>query len=102
MGGMFGWKDFVILCEFGQSFSMPSRFIECPVRGTVRYNALSRVIEAALQAEGIPHRVLAGFRFFERMEVRQITAFFFLLVCESCAIFLLPLGQRSAILPPTH
>lgn len=36
----------------------------------VRFNALSRPIETALQAEGIPCRILGGHRFFERMEVR--------------------------------
>ena len=47
-GGMLSWSDFVVL---------------------LRYNAHSRVIEAALQKEGIPNRVLAGHKFFERMEV---------------------------------
>ena len=47
-GGMLTWSDFVVL---------------------LRYNAHSRVIEAALQREGIPNRVLAGHKFFERMEV---------------------------------
>lgn len=36
---------------------------------TVRFNALSRVIESALQKEGIPSRVLGGHKFFERLEV---------------------------------
>ena len=35
----------------------------------VRFNALSRVVEGALQAVGIPNRVLAGYKFFERLEV---------------------------------
>jgi hypothetical protein len=35
----------------------------------VRTNALSRNIEAALQIAGVPHRVLKGKRFFERVEV---------------------------------
>ena len=35
----------------------------------VRFNALSRTIESALQKEGIPNRVLNGRKFFERLEV---------------------------------
>lgn len=35
----------------------------------VRYNALSRATEAAFQKGGIPNRVLAGQKFFERLEV---------------------------------
>jgi DNA helicase-2/ATP-dependent DNA helicase PcrA len=35
----------------------------------VRFNSLSRNIEAALQIAGIPNRVLKGKRFFERAEV---------------------------------
>lgn len=36
----------------------------------VRFNALSRSIESALQKEGIASRVLGGHKFFERAEVR--------------------------------
>lgn len=36
----------------------------------VRFNALSRAIENALQREGISSRVLGGHKFFERAEVR--------------------------------
>ena len=36
-------------------------------------NSLSRGIESALQMEGIPHVVLGGHRFFERMEASLIT-----------------------------
>ena len=50
-GGILTWSDFVVL---------------------LRYNAHSRVIEAALQKEGIPNRVLAGHKFFERMEVSRL------------------------------
>jgi DNA helicase-2/ATP-dependent DNA helicase PcrA len=39
----------------------------------VRFNALSRAVEAALQKEGIPNRVLAGQKFFERLEVYDIS-----------------------------
>lgn len=38
----------------------------------VRFNALSRAIEGALQREGIPSRVLSGHKFFERLEVCSI------------------------------
>ncbi|KAF8896349.1 P-loop containing nucleoside triphosphate hydrolase protein [Infundibulicybe gibba] len=54
MGGVLGWGDFVIL---------------------LRFNALSRVIEGALQKEGIPSRVLGGHRFFERLEIKDLLAY---------------------------
>ncbi|KAI0359957.1 UvrD/REP type DNA helicase [Trametes cingulata] len=53
-GGMFNWGDFVVL---------------------LRYNAHSRGIESALQKEGIPNRVLAGQKFFERMEIKDVLAY---------------------------
>ncbi|KIM39808.1 hypothetical protein M413DRAFT_74334 [Hebeloma cylindrosporum] len=54
MGGILKWGDFVIL---------------------LRFNALSRPIESALQKEGIPCRILGGHKFFERMEVKDILAY---------------------------
>ena len=51
-GGMLNYNDFVIL---------------------LRFNAMSRIIENILQKEGIPNRVLAGHRFFERLEVGGLT-----------------------------
>lgn len=36
---------------------------------TVRFNALSRAIERALQKEGIPSRILGGHKFLDREEV---------------------------------
>ncbi|TRM64719.1 P-loop containing nucleoside triphosphate hydrolase protein [Schizophyllum amplum] len=54
MGGVLQWCDFVIL---------------------LRFNALSRPIEAALQKEGIPSRVLAGHKFFERLEIKDLLAY---------------------------
>ncbi|KAI0326647.1 UvrD-helicase-domain-containing protein [Cubamyces sp. BRFM 1775] len=53
-GGMLNWGDFVVL---------------------LRYNSLSRGIESALQKEGIPNRVLAGQKFFERMEIKDVLAY---------------------------
>lgn len=63
---MLRWNDFVILCEslFWLTLFTTGRGVE------VRFNALSRAIEAALQKEGVPNRVLAGHKFFERLEVR--------------------------------
>ncbi|KII89988.1 hypothetical protein PLICRDRAFT_53116 [Plicaturopsis crispa FD-325 SS-3] len=54
MGGVLGYGDFVVL---------------------LRFNALSRVIESALQREGIPSRILGGHKFFERMEVKDVLAY---------------------------
>ncbi|TFK81255.1 UvrD-helicase-domain-containing protein [Polyporus arcularius HHB13444] len=53
-GGMLNWSDFVVL---------------------LRFNALSRTIESALQKEGIPNRVLAGHKFFERLEIKDVLAY---------------------------
>lgn len=41
----------------------------------LRFNALSRVLEAALQKVGLPCRIVGGHRFFERIEVREILAY---------------------------
>ncbi|KAK1224989.1 ATP-dependent DNA helicase srs2 [Marasmius sp. AFHP31] len=53
-GGMLNYGDFVVL---------------------LRFNALSRSIESALQKEGIPNRVLKGHKFFERLEVKDLLAY---------------------------
>ncbi|KIO28354.1 hypothetical protein M407DRAFT_22412 [Tulasnella calospora MUT 4182] len=53
-GGMLNWTDFAIL---------------------LRYNALSRPIESAFQKHGIPMRMLAGQKFFERAEVKDLLAY---------------------------
>ncbi|KAJ8483033.1 hypothetical protein ONZ45_g14752 [Pleurotus djamor] len=54
MGGVLTWKDFAIL---------------------LRFNALSRAIESALQRVGIPCRILGGHRFFERAEIKDLLAY---------------------------
>ncbi|KAG5643023.1 hypothetical protein DXG03_001761 [Asterophora parasitica] len=54
MGGVLQWGDFAIL---------------------LRFNALSRLIESALQREGIPSRVLGGHKFFERQEIKNVLAY---------------------------
>lgn len=41
----------------------------------LRYNALSRSIEAALQSSGIPSRMIGGHKFFDRVEVKDILAY---------------------------
>lgn len=41
----------------------------------LRYNALSRLIEVALQKESIPNKVVGGHKFFERMEVKDLLAY---------------------------
>ncbi|KAG8900161.1 hypothetical protein FRC01_010251, partial [Tulasnella sp. 417] len=53
-GGMLNLNDFAIL---------------------LRYNALSRPIESAFQRHGIPMRMLAGQKFFERAEVKDLLAY---------------------------
>lgn len=64
-GGTLNYDDFAILRES-----------TCPIWLTaVRYNALSRVIESALQKEGIPSRIIGGHKFFERMEIKDLLAY---------------------------
>ncbi len=53
-GGMLGHSDFAIL---------------------LRYNALSRPIEQALQRESIPHRLVGGHKFFERAEIKDLLGY---------------------------
>ncbi|KAF5382208.1 hypothetical protein D9615_004383 [Tricholomella constricta] len=54
MGGVLRWKDFAVL---------------------LRFNALSRLIESALQKQGIPSEVLGGHKFFERQEIKVLLAY---------------------------
>jgi superfamily I DNA/RNA helicase len=75
MGGVLKWGDFVIL---------------------LRFNALSRPIEAALQKEGIPCRILGGHKFFERVEV-GIFGPLCPIVCSN-----LKLGQRCLVVLATR
>ncbi|KAJ7604586.1 P-loop containing nucleoside triphosphate hydrolase protein [Mycena polygramma] len=54
MGGILRWGDFAIL---------------------LRFSALSRAIESALQKEAIPSAVLGGHKFFDRQEIKEILAY---------------------------
>ena len=40
-----------------------------------RMNAQSNVIEQALSRSGIPHRVIGGHRFYDREEMKDMTAY---------------------------
>lgn len=61
----------------------------------VRFNALSRPIESALQKEGIPCRILGGHKFFERMEVSN-------LIYSNLVLLTQPrIGERHIIIPST-
>ncbi|KZV90870.1 UvrD/REP type DNA helicase [Exidia glandulosa HHB12029] len=53
-GGMLKYTDFAIL---------------------LRTSAYSRALESSLQREGVPHRVLKGHKFFERMEVKDLLSY---------------------------
>ena len=44
----------------------------------LRFNALSRPIEAALHRAGIPYRVVGGAKFFDRVEVKDLLAYMLL------------------------
>jgi DNA helicase-2/ATP-dependent DNA helicase PcrA len=70
-GGMLLWKDFAILRTTHSYFTGGTAH---PPH-IVRYNALSRALEAALQHEGIPNRVLSGVKFFERLEIKDLLAY---------------------------
>ncbi|KAJ7638238.1 P-loop containing nucleoside triphosphate hydrolase protein [Roridomyces roridus] len=54
MGGVLRWGDFAIL---------------------LRFSALSRAIESALQKEAIPSIVLGGHKFFERLEIKDLLSY---------------------------
>ncbi|KAH9821595.1 P-loop containing nucleoside triphosphate hydrolase protein [Melampsora americana] len=41
----------------------------------LRYGSISRNVEAALQTAGIPTRMVGGFKFFDRVEVKEIIAY---------------------------
>ncbi|KAF8602376.1 UvrD-helicase-domain-containing protein [Ceratobasidium sp. AG-I] len=48
-------------------------FGDCAI--LLRFSALSRAIEAALQQESVPSRVLGGHKFFERAEVKDVLVY---------------------------
>lgn len=41
----------------------------------LRFNALSRTVEGALQRLGIPYRIMGGMRFFDRAEIKDLLAY---------------------------
>ena len=47
---------------------------------------MSRAIEASLQRERIPHKVLKGHKFFERMEVRSCLSSFYSVLSPNAAM----------------
>jgi UvrD-like helicase C-terminal domain len=64
----------VILPFFVRPTPIPQAHV-AHLRHVVRYNALSRALEAALQRESVPNRVLSGVKFFERLEVKDLLAY---------------------------
>ncbi|ELU41157.1 ATP-dependent DNA helicase [Rhizoctonia solani AG-1 IA] len=77
-GGMIGYGDCAVLRK---SECDPHVLLSCltrpfsPLPFLVRFNALSRVIESALQQESVPSRVLGGHKFFERAEVKDLLVY---------------------------
>jgi len=53
-----------------------------------RMNAQSRSIESAFSKSGIPYRILGGLRFFDRMEIRDIIAYLFVINNQRDAVHL--------------
>lgn len=83
-GGMLGHGDFAILRESFSSwvhmiFKSSGRLTEERALknflSIVRYNALSRPIEQALQRGSIPSRLIGGHKFFERVEIKDLLAY---------------------------
>lgn len=70
-GGVLNHGDFAILRE-SRLMTMTRDGSDDPL---VRYNALSRVIESALQKDSIPNRIVGGHKFFERMEIKDLLAY---------------------------
>ncbi len=56
-----------------KEFRKRERYSDCTV--LYRTNAQSRVIEEAFMYEGIPHKVLAGHRFYDRKEIKDVFAY---------------------------
>lgn len=48
-----------------------------------RTNAQSRVLEDSLRSKGIPHRIVGGLRFYERMEIKDVLSYLRLIVNPS-------------------
>jgi DNA helicase-2/ATP-dependent DNA helicase PcrA len=69
-GGVLNYGDFAILRKLKCCFSE-----DIGAETAVRYNALSRVVESALQKDSIPNRIIGGHKFFERMEIKDLLAY---------------------------
>ena len=59
--------------EIKKRYEKTSNFADCAI--LYRTNAQSRVIEEMLMREAIPYRVLAGLRFYDRKEIKDIIAY---------------------------
>lgn len=59
--------------EIKKHYDETGSFADCAI--LYRTNAQSRVIEEMLMREAIPYRVLAGLRFYDRKEIKDITAY---------------------------
>lgn len=59
--------------EIRRHYDETGRFGDCAV--LYRTNAQSRVIEEMLMREAVPYRVLAGLRFYDRKEIKDIVAY---------------------------
>ena len=62
-----------IASEIKKRYNESGTFADCAI--LYRTNAQSRVIEEMLMREAIPYRVLAGLRFYDRKEIKDITAY---------------------------
>ena len=59
--------------EIKKHYDKTGKFSDCAI--LYRMNAQSRVIEEMLMRGGIPYRVLAGLRFYDRKEIKDIIAY---------------------------
>ncbi|MBE7022258.1 MAG: ATP-dependent DNA helicase PcrA [Ruminococcaceae bacterium] len=62
-----------ITAKIKEALDNGSSYADCAI--LYRTNAQSRVIETTLSANGIPYRVLAGLRFYDRKEVKDALAY---------------------------
>jgi DNA helicase-2/ATP-dependent DNA helicase PcrA len=69
-GDVLNYGDFAILCKLIYIQNGQTK-----ADSVVRYNALSRVIESALQKDSIPNRIVGGHKFFDRMEVKDLLSY---------------------------
>ncbi len=83
-----------IALQIKEALKEGASYADCAI--LYRTNAQSRVIETTLSTHGIPYRVLAGLRFYDRKEVKDILAYLRLIQNPSDNISLLRVVNEPA------